>query len=114
MVIADYLRSCGYRVLEAANAEEAMLVLQQGDLDVDVVFSEIEMPRSMDGFALASWLRANRPDVDVVLAGTVTRATDAAAELCDSAPVPKPYGAQLAADRIHRLMALRCARKKKA
>lgn len=113
MVIADYLRSCGYRVIEASSADEAMIVLQHKEVEVDVVFSDIEMPGSMDGFELSKWLRANRPTVDVVLAGSVTRATDAAAALCESGPVPKPYEPQTAADRIRQLMALRSARKKK-
>lgn len=113
MVIADYLRSCGYRVIEAASADEAMIILQHKELEVDVVFSDIEMPGSMDGFQLSKWLRANRPNVDVVLAGSVARAADAAADLCDSGPVPKPYEPQIAADRIKQLMALRSARKKR-
>jgi CheY-like chemotaxis protein len=112
MVIADYLRSCGYRVIEAASADEAMLLLQHTELEVDVVFSDIEMPGSMDGFELSKWLRTNRPTVDVILAGSVRRAADAAAELCDSGPLPKPYEPQMAADRIRQLMALRSARKK--
>ncbi|HKU13251.1 MAG TPA: response regulator [Steroidobacteraceae bacterium] len=113
MIIADYLRSCGYRVIEAVSADEAMIILQHRELEVDVVFSDVEMPGSMDGFELSRWLRANRPTVDVILAGSVARATDAAAELCDSGPIPKPYEPQLAADRIRQLMALRSARKKK-
>jgi len=113
MVIAEYLRGCGYRVIEAASAEEALTILQHKELEVDVVFSDIEMPGSMDGFALSRWLHANRPTVDVILAGSVTRAADAAAELCDSGPVPKPYEPRIAAERIRRLMTLRSARNKK-
>ena len=113
MVIADYLRHCGYRVIEATNADEAMVILQHTEIEVDVVFSDVEMPGSMDGFQLSKWLRANRPGVDVVLTGSVPRAADAAAELCESGPLPKPYQPQIAVDRIKQLMALRSARKKK-
>ena len=52
--IAAYLRDCGYKVIEAADADEAVLVLKQPDLDIDVLFTEIEMPGAMDGFGLAS------------------------------------------------------------
>ena len=113
MVIAEYLRSCGYRVIEAASADEALIVLQHKELEVDVVFSDIEMPGSMDGFELSKWLRTNRPNVDVILAGTVARASDAAADLCDSGPVPKPYEPRIPAERIRQLLALRSARKKR-
>ena len=95
LVIADYLRGCGYRVIEAASADEALIVLQHTEIDVDVVFSDIEMPGSMDGFDLSKWLRAQRPNVDVILTGNVTRAANAAAELCESGALPKPYEPQI-------------------
>jgi len=112
-VIADYLRSCGYKVIEAATAEEATVLLGHTEIEIDIVFSDVEMPGSMDGFSLAKWLRANRPGVDVILTGNVTRATEAAADLCEEGPMPKPYEPQTAADRIRHLLALRAARSKK-
>jgi CheY-like chemotaxis protein len=112
MVISDYLRSCGYKVVEAANADEALVVLQHIEITVDVVFSDIEMPGSMGGFELAKWLRTHRPEVEVILTGNVPRAAEAASELCESGPLPKPYEPQIAADRIRQLIALRASRKK--
>jgi CheY-like chemotaxis protein len=53
LVISEYLRDCGYKVIEATDADEAIVVLQQPQLAVDVTFSDIEMPGSMDGFVLA-------------------------------------------------------------
>jgi CheY-like chemotaxis protein len=109
MVISEYLRRCGYRVIEAASVDEALTVLQHLETKVDVVFSDIDMPGSMEGFALSHWLRANRPGIDVILAGSITRAADEAAELCDPGPLPKPYEPQLVIDRIRRLLAARAA-----
>jgi response regulator RpfG family c-di-GMP phosphodiesterase len=57
LVISEYLRDCGYRVIEAANADEALIVLEHLEIAVDVVFSDIEMPGSIGGFDLANWLR---------------------------------------------------------
>src|SRR2546423_149146 len=71
MIISDYLRSCGFKVIEAANADEALVVLQRPDITIDIVFTDIEMPGTMDGFGLAQWVRAHRPALGVVLAGTV-------------------------------------------
>jgi CheY-like chemotaxis protein len=107
LVIAQYLRDCGYRVIEAADADEAMLVLDQARLAVDVVFSDVEMPGSMDGFALARWTRANRPGLQVILTGSVPRAVHAAADLCEDSTMPKPYQPQSVHDRIRRLLAAR-------
>ena len=107
MVISDYLRHCGYRVFEASGADEALTVLQQPGTRVVVVLTGIEMPGSTDGFGLSTWIRANRPGVDVILVGTVPRAASAAAELCDSGPLPRPYEPQAVVDRIRRLRAAR-------
>jgi DNA-binding NtrC family response regulator len=107
MAIAQYLRDCGYKVIEAASADEAMAVLQDAEIAVDIVFSDIEMPGSVDGFGLSKWIRAHRPGLDVILAGTVPRAVNAASELCEQGPVPKPYEAQAVHDHIRRLLATR-------
>jgi len=81
MVISEYLRDCGYKLIEAANADEAILVLQHKELTIDVVFTDVEMPGSMDGFDLSQWVRANRQGLDVILVSNPARAADAAAEL---------------------------------
>jgi DNA-binding NtrC family response regulator len=108
LVIAEYLRDCGYRVIEAAHADEALLVLRKSELVIDIVFTDVEMPGSMDGFALAQWVRNNRPGMDVILAGSVGRAVQAASDLCDAQDnVPKPYDPQSVHDRIRRLLASR-------
>ena len=78
MVISEYLRECGFKVIEAANADEAIIILEQANLKIDIVFSDIEMPGSMDGFGLSRWLRHNKPELKVILAGTVARAANAA------------------------------------
>ena len=108
LVISEYLRRCGYRVIEAASGEEAVLVLEQADVDVEVVLSDVEMPGEMDGFALARWVRRNRPGIDVILAGTPSRAAEAAGGLCESGPhLSKPYEPHVLLDRIRNLMAKR-------
>jgi len=51
MPIAQYLRDCGYKVIEAVDADEAMVVLLYRETVLDVVFSNLEMPGSVDGLA---------------------------------------------------------------
>jgi CheY-like chemotaxis protein len=111
LVVAEYPRDCGYKVIEAADADEAVVVLKQSDLQVDVLFSDIDMPCSMDGFALAQWTRANRPGLDVILTGTVPRAVNAAVDLCEQGPMPKPYEPRSVHDRIRPLLASRPVKK---
>jgi CheY-like chemotaxis protein len=106
LVIADYLRECGYRVHEAANAAEAVTVLESGTVSVNIVFSDVQMPGDMDGFGLARWVRAHQPTVRVILTSSVERSADIAATLCEAGPLlEKPYEPQGVVDRIHQLIA---------
>ncbi len=106
LVIADYLRECGYRVHETANALEAVAVLQSPDVSVDIVFADVQMPGDMDGFELARWVRARHPGMRVILTSGAERSADIAATLCEAGPLlDKPYEPQGVVERIRQLMA---------
>jgi CheY-like chemotaxis protein len=64
--IAQILRDAGFLVIEAANADEAWSYLQTG-APVDLVFSDIQMPGSMDGVKLARKVRENYDHIVIVL-----------------------------------------------
>jgi DNA-binding NtrC family response regulator len=66
MDMAEFLRQSGYRVSEAANAAEALDALNS-KFAVDVVVTDVRMPGEMDGFALARWVRDNRPGVEIII-----------------------------------------------
>ena len=53
MVISEYLRDCGYKVIEAADVAEALHVLQQVEFDIAVVLCGIGNAGPAGGFALA-------------------------------------------------------------
>jgi len=89
--IADYLRKCGYLILETANAEETLQLLAEGKKTIDVVFSEVALPGPMDGFSLARRIRDEWPGVDVLLTSGIANAAMKAGELCDDGPISKPY-----------------------
>jgi CheY-like chemotaxis protein len=106
LVIAEYLRECGYKVHEAANADEALAVLQSPDVSIDLVFSDVLMPGDMDGFGLARWVRDNKPDVRVVLTSSVDRSAEIAGTLCEAGPMlDKPYEPLHVVHRIRQLLA---------
>jgi CheY-like chemotaxis protein len=91
MAVSDYLRECGYNVVETSDAGEAIEVMKAA-VGVDVVFSDIAMPGSLDGFGLAHWIRRERPDIKVVLTSGIARSAKAAGELCEEGPrLAKPY-----------------------
>jgi CheY-like chemotaxis protein len=91
MAVSAYLRECGYNVVEAGDAREAVEVMTS-EVIVDIAFSDITMPGSLDGFGLAQWIRRERPDIKVVLTSGVARSAKAAGELCEEGPMlAKPY-----------------------
>ena len=108
MMLAEYLRDCGYKVVEAADTDEALIVLQHTEIEVGVVLCGISKTGSAGGFALSQWIRSTRPWTQVILAGNHERSADAAGELCEAGPMlAKPYEPQLVLDRIKRLLAAR-------
>ena len=64
--ITEYLRSQGFRVLEAANGDEAKQILSSGER-IEVLFSDVNMPGNIDGLELAYWVRQNQPWIEVIL-----------------------------------------------
>jgi CheY-like chemotaxis protein len=106
LVIAEYLRECGYKVHEAANADEAITILQSPEVAIDIVFSDVVMPGGMDGFGLARWIRANRPEIQVILTSGLDRSAEVAGMLCEAGPLlEKPYEPQGVVERIKQLRA---------
>ena len=107
-VIAEYLRHCGYRVVEAASTDEAESLLATGEVSVDVVLADAQAPGARTGFGFARWMREAYPDLDVVLAGAPSQAAEQAATLCEEGPhLSRPYEPQHVVDYIKRLRAAR-------
>ncbi|MFW6077433.1 MAG: response regulator [Hyphomicrobiales bacterium] len=82
---ADALIEAGFQVLQAADAPEALALLERAP--VDAVFTDINMPGEFDGLGLAERVRGRWPGVAIVI--TSGRG-------CPDAPagarfVPKPY-----------------------
>jgi DNA-binding response OmpR family regulator len=100
MTIADYLRSCGYKVFEGVTADDVVTVLGT-EHKIDIVLVEVLLTGSMDGFALAQWLREKHPAIDVVLTSGIAKAAEQAADLCEEGPLEKPYHPQELVRRIN-------------
>lgn len=72
----DVLEEAGFTVLEAANADEALQLLEQHD-DVELLFSDIDMPGSMDGLALARLVHEKWPAIHLLLTSGYHRVSEA-------------------------------------
>jgi two-component system, response regulator PdtaR len=85
--IAEELRLAGFSVIEAGRGEEALTYINAGE-QVDLVFSDIRMPGSLNGLQLAEILRDKYPDIFIVL--TSGNALPGHVGIVQ-AFVPKPY-----------------------
>lgn len=92
MTVAAF-EDAGFVVLSAGNAEEAIIVMNHNDLNV--LFTDIDMPGGMNGVLLAAHTREHWPSVGIVV--TSGRASPSADALPDRTRFfSKPY----VADRI--------------
>ena len=67
MMVAEELRDVGFPVLEAAHADEAIDILRHVP-GIKLMISDIRMPGSMDGIALARLARSEHPDIKIIFA----------------------------------------------
>jgi DNA-binding response OmpR family regulator len=104
MVISEHLRDCGFRVIEAASAEEATRLLSAGG-EFDLVFTDVQLGGGADGFDLVQWIRATRPAQQVIITSGMADAAERAARLCADADfVGKPYTPEAVEARIRALL----------
>jgi len=83
--VAEYLRGCGYQVLEASGSAEARTVIVAGP-KFDILLSDAQLAGEHSGFALAQWVRKHRPGVKVMLTATTAAKIEAAGEFCSHSP----------------------------
>jgi hypothetical protein len=81
--------------------------LNAGSVPIDIVLAA-----GPAGFALATWIRNVHPTLEIILAGTVTRATERAGELCAEGPADhKPHDHKQVLEDIRRMMGKRARSK---
>jgi len=93
---SDAIEMLGYRVIAEASAAEALERLRQQP-DVDILFTDIVLPKGMSGIALARQARALRPDLRILLASGHARESlraEAGDEMDAFAFLAKPYRLQ--------------------
>ena len=108
MVVAEYLRDCGYTVIEATAAKDVWTVLDSGHR-LDVVVAEVG---AVDGFSLAKRVRQTHPDIDVILTSGITGTAHESHELCKEGPIKQPYEPKDVEARIRLLLERRRAASK--
>jgi two-component system, response regulator PdtaR len=62
----NLVEDAGYIAVEASNADEAITILEARK-DIRIVFTDIDMPGSMDGLKLAHAIRERWPPIELIL-----------------------------------------------
>jgi DNA-binding NtrC family response regulator len=98
----EALSEKGFVAVEAGHATAALDICKSRAEEIDVLFTDIRMPGSMDGLELAHRVRERWPGISVVIAsGNIFVSAD---ELPAGARfLPKPYDMQRVVDLIHEL-----------
>jgi CheY-like chemotaxis protein len=103
MNAVDMIEAAGFEVVEAANADEAIEILQ-ARRDIGVVFTDIQMPGSMDGLKLVRAVRGRWPPIKIV--ATSGHVGVVQTDLPEGGRfLPKPYSAGQVMDVLRELTA---------
>jgi DNA-binding response OmpR family regulator len=101
--IAEFLRQCGYKVIEGITANDLWTVID-AKVKLDIVFSEVNLPGETDGFTVARRVRQTYPEIEIILTSSVEGAAEKSKDLCEEGPLKKPYRTQDVAARIQLLL----------
>ncbi len=89
-LVASSLSEHGFNVHESATADEALRYLMSGG-EVDVLFTDVNLPGGMNGAELAVQVRRLRPELPIVYASGRYQPTDIGTLVSRSVFVSKPY-----------------------
>lgn len=92
MSAVDLVEEAGFKAVEADNADEALAILQSGE-PIHGVFTDIDMPGSIDGVGLANVVREQWPGIVILVASGKRRVSDVQLP-AGALYFPKPYDAK--------------------
>ncbi len=89
-LVADCLTAAGFIVHEVTTADEALRYIKSG-ADIDVLFTDINLPGRMNGAELAEYARELRPEMPIVYASGRFKLSDISPLVPRSLFMAKPY-----------------------
>ncbi len=100
----EAIEAAGFDVVEAAGADEAIAILEQRS-DIHVIFTDIQMPGSMDGLKLAHFVKGRWPPIKIIATSGHANITES--DLPEGSHLLlKPYAVAEIASAIHQLIRL--------
>jgi CheY-like chemotaxis protein len=102
MVAADIIQDAGFETIEAADADSAIAILEARK-DIRIVFTDIDMPGSMDGLKLARAIRDRWPPIELILTSGLIQIPQR--DLPERGVfLPKPYPAEALTSALSRFV----------
>jgi DNA-binding NtrC family response regulator len=96
------LEEAGFKVVEAADSDQAILILEARP-DINVMFTDIDMPGSLDGMKLAHAVRGRWPPIKII--ATSGHFKISSGDLpAGGRFIPKPYNFKYVADVIREVV----------
>ena len=103
MTAVDAVEEAGFEALEAANADAAIAILEKRN-DIRILFTDINMPGSMDGMKLAAAVRGRWPPIEIIVTSGRYRIQES--QLPERGVfLPKPYRTDDVIETLQRLAA---------
>ena len=102
MRAVDIVEDAGFVPIQAVNADEAIEVLESRE-DISLLFTDIQMPGSMDGLKLAHAVHTRWPHIKIILVSGQIAVTDAD-KPTDSRFFPKPLEIQKMIDELQQMI----------
>jgi two-component system, response regulator PdtaR len=95
----NLVEDAGYKAVEAFNSEEAMAILEARK-DIHIVFTDVDMPGTMDGLKLAHAIRTRWPPIELIVTSGHFNFSDA--DMPERGRFfPKPYRDQEIISALH-------------
>ncbi len=102
LAIVDELEVAGFQIFEADSAAAAIAIIER-HAEIRMIFTDIDMPGTMDGLKLAAYVRDRWPPIKIIV--TSGRVIPGAGELPLGVPfVAKPYDFDFIVRSIHTAM----------
>lgn len=103
MGAVDLVTAAGYEALEARDADAAIAIMEVRT-DIDLVFTDVQMPGTMDGIKLAHYIRERWPPVRIMVASGAAILAESDLPI-GSLFFSKPYNDTAITDTMARMLA---------
>lgn len=99
MNVCDIIEDAGFRFYQAGSGDEARCLLEDSARDITLLLTDVEMPGTTNGFALAHHVAQRWLDIEIVIASG--RIDPGPGDMPEKATfISKPFSAQVVHDHL--------------